>query len=59
VSVHSGSPVWSKLLSPVYEEKTKWGSRGFKGEGNKEVGESPIRMLTTVIAGAARGLENG
>jgi hypothetical protein len=48
VSVHYGSPVWSKLLSPIYEEGMKWGSQGFKWEGNRAVGDSPVRMPATV-----------
>jgi hypothetical protein len=48
VSVHYGSPVWSILLSPIYEKGIKWGSRGFKWERIRAVGDSPTWMPATV-----------
>jgi hypothetical protein len=48
VSVHYGSPVWSKLLSPIYWVGTEWGSRDFNWEGNKSVEDGSIRMPATV-----------
>src|SRR5208283_2876458 len=35
MSVHCCSPVWSKLLSPVYEGEAEWGYPGFQGGREK------------------------
>ena len=48
MSVQSGSPAWSKLLRPIDRAGIKWGGRGFKWEGNRAFGDSPMRMPATV-----------